>query len=103
MTDFITVPTAAAESGLSEKYIRKLCHDGTLRASSVQEARGPVWRIERASWDAYLTARDGWLGDVAHALADKAHTAAEITTAIRHALTAHGLEVRRTIRRKKEK
>lgn len=101
--NFITVPAAAAESGLSEKYIRKLCHDGTLRASCIQEARGPVWRIERAAWDAFLAARDGWLGDVATALAGKAHTAAEITTAIRHALDAHGLEVRRTIRRKKEK
>ena len=103
MTTFITVPAAAQQSGLSEKYIRKLCHDGTLRASCVQEARGPVWRIERASWDAFLTARDGWLGDVAHALAGKAHTAAEITTAIRQALDAHGLEVRKTIRKPKEK
>ena len=101
--NFITVPAAAAESGLSEKYIRKLCHDGTLRAASVQEARGPVWRIERASWDAYLTARDGWLEDVAKVLAGKAHAADEITTAIRHALDAHGLEVRRTIRKPKEK
>ena len=99
----ITVPAAAAESGLSEKYIRKLCHDGTLAARSVQEARGPVWQIERASWDAFLAARDGWLGDVAHALAGKAHTADEITTAIRQALDAHGLEVRKTIRKPKEK
>ena len=101
--NFITVPAAAAESSLSEKYIRKLCYAGTLSAKCIQEARGPVWQIERASWEAYLAARDGWLGDVAHALAGKAHTAAEITTAIRHALTAHGLEVRRTIRKPKEK
>ncbi len=97
----ITVPAAAQQSGLSEKYIRKLCKDGTLRASCIQEARGPVWQIERASWEAYLAARDGWLGDVAKVLAGKAHTAAEITTAIRHALDTHGLEVRRTIRKPK--
>ncbi len=103
MTDFITVPAAAQQSGLSEKYIRKLCHAGTLRASCVQEARGPVWRIERAAWDAFLAARDGWLGDVARALAGKAHAAAEITTAIRRALDGHGLEVRRTIRKPKGK
>lgn len=101
--NFITVPVAAAESGLSEKYIRKLCRAGTLRASCVQEARGPVWRIERAAWDAFLAARDGWLGDVARALAGKAHAAAEITTAIRRALDGHGLEVRRTIRKPKGK
>ena len=103
MTDFITVPAAAQQSGLSEKYIRKLCHAGTLRASCIQEARGPIWQIERASWDAFLAARDGWLGDVARALAGKAHAAAEITTAIRRALDGHGLEVRRTIRKPKGK
>ena len=52
LDEYLTIPSAAAHSGYSEQYVRKLVRNGRVRGLQV----GLTWLIEIASLERYLRA-----------------------------------------------